>query len=139
MDSHSHLFFSCVYSMYIWDRVNIMAKLDDVSNIWAEVISGICIKKPSNSIWSVIQRLVLGASVYFIWQERNVRLFDSKNRSVDVVLNIIVNTVRLKLLSLNLKGSRDVGIDAKVWHLPNLGLKGNNLFVDNMVIDDRSA
>ncbi|GJQ97553.1 RNA-directed DNA polymerase, eukaryota, reverse transcriptase zinc-binding domain protein [Tanacetum coccineum] len=121
------------------DRVKIMAKLDDVSNIWAEVISGVCIKKPSNSIWSVIQRLVLGASVYFIWQERNVRLFDSKNRSVDVVLNIIVNTVRLKLLSLNLKWSRDVGTAAKVWHLPNLGLKGNNLFVDNMVIDDRSA
>ncbi|GJV95336.1 RNA-directed DNA polymerase, eukaryota, reverse transcriptase zinc-binding domain protein [Tanacetum coccineum] len=119
--------------------VKIMAKLDDVSNIWAEVIFGVCIKKPSNSIWSVIQRLVLGAFVYFIWQERNVRLFDSKYISVDVVLNIIVNTVRLKLLSLNLKWSRDVGIASKVWHLPNLGLQGNNLFVDNMVIDDRSA
>ncbi|GJX07043.1 RNA-directed DNA polymerase, eukaryota, reverse transcriptase zinc-binding domain protein [Tanacetum coccineum] len=111
----------------------------DVSNIWAEVISGVCIKKPSNSIWSVIQRLVLGASVYFIWQERNVRLFNSKYRSVDVVFNIIVNSVRLKLLSLNLKWSRDVGIGSKVWHLPNLGLQGNNLFVDNMVIDDRFA
>ncbi|GJT13943.1 RNA-directed DNA polymerase, eukaryota, reverse transcriptase zinc-binding domain protein [Tanacetum coccineum] len=104
-----------------------------------KVIFGVCIKKPSNSIWSVIQRLVLGASVYFNWQERNVILFDSKNRSIDVVLNIIVNTVRLKLLSLNLKWSRDVGTAVKVWHLPNLGLKGNNLFMDNMVIDDRSA
>ncbi|GKD51587.1 hypothetical protein Tco_1280563 [Tanacetum coccineum] len=100
----------------------------------------VCIKKPSNSIWSVIQRLMLGAFVNFICQERNVILFDSKNRSVDVVLNIIVNTVRLKLLSLNLKWSRDVGTAAKVWHLPNLDLKGNNLFMDkwSLLIDLRN-
>nr|GEV47968.1 hypothetical protein [Tanacetum cinerariifolium] len=40
------------------------------------------------------------------------------------------------MLSLDLKWSRDVGIAAKVWNLPNLGLKGSYRFVDHMDIDD---
>ncbi|GJY87332.1 RNA-directed DNA polymerase, eukaryota, reverse transcriptase zinc-binding domain protein [Tanacetum coccineum] len=93
----------------------ILAKLDGVSNVWSEVVSGVCIKKVSNFIWSIIRRLVFGAIVYFICHERNLRLFGSKSRTVDVFLNLISNTVRLKLLSLNIKWSRDVGIAAKVW------------------------
>nr|GEX07781.1 hypothetical protein [Tanacetum cinerariifolium] len=94
------------------------------------------LRKSNNSIWSVIQRLVLGASVYFIWQERNVRLFENKCRTVDVVFNLIVNTFRLKLLSLNVKWSRDVGIAANIWGLPRLGLKGTYGLINYMDIDD---
>ncbi|GJW68181.1 hypothetical protein Tco_0122605 [Tanacetum coccineum] len=69
--------------------------------------------------------------------KKNLRLFGSKSRTVDVVLNLIINTIRFRLLSLNVKRSKDVGIAAKVWHLPYLGLKGDYVFIDNMDIDDR--
>nr|GEX16431.1 hypothetical protein [Tanacetum cinerariifolium] len=44
--------------------------------------------------------------------------------------------VWLKLLSFDIKWFRDVGIAAKVWQLPNLGLKGSYRFLDDMDIDD---
>ena len=108
MDSHSHLSFYCQFSTFLWDKLKIMARLDNFTNVWAEVISGICIRKASNSILNIIQRLVFGAAVYFIWQERNIRLFAKKDRSVNDLFNQIVNVVRLKLLSLNIKRSYEV-------------------------------
>ncbi|GJR05296.1 hypothetical protein Tco_0528280 [Tanacetum coccineum] len=42
-----------------------------------KVVSGIVNKAASNGIWSIIQRLVFGATVYFIWQKRNFRLFNN--------------------------------------------------------------
>nr|GEU59850.1 integrase, catalytic region, zinc finger, CCHC-type, peptidase aspartic, catalytic [Tanacetum cinerariifolium] len=38
-------------------------------------------------------------------------------RIVEVVFNLIVNTIRLKLLSFDIKWSRDVGIATKVWRI----------------------
>ena len=72
-DSHSHLFFDCPFSKRLWERLKVLAKLHDLSNTWGEVISGIINKPTKNGIWSVIQRLLFGVVVYFIWQERNLR------------------------------------------------------------------
>ncbi|GJX75707.1 RNA-directed DNA polymerase, eukaryota, reverse transcriptase zinc-binding domain protein [Tanacetum coccineum] len=66
-----------------------------------------------NSIWSIIQRLVIGAAVYFIWQERNLRIFQSKVRSVESLCCVIKDHVRFRLLSLKVKRScqsYDVGL-----------------------------
>ena len=57
---------------------------------------------------SVIRRLVLGASVYFIWQERKKRLFGNEMRSWQELVNVIINNVRVKLLSLKVKMSPQV-------------------------------
>ncbi|GKC42596.1 hypothetical protein Tco_1060318, partial [Tanacetum coccineum] len=56
--------------------------------------------------------------------------------TVEVVFNLIVNTIRLKLPSFDIKWSKDVGIAAKVWPLPNLVLEPSYRFVDDMDIDD---
>lgn len=50
-------------------------------------------------------RLVFGASAYFVWQERNLRVFKKGSRNVDQLYKCIFNTVRLKILTLRLKKS----------------------------------
>lgn len=85
-----------------------MAKLNDLSNTWGEVISGIVNKCARNSIWSIIQRLVLGAMVYFIWQARNMRLFGNCERSLDHLFSIVTDSVRSKLMGLTMKKSLEV-------------------------------
>ncbi|GJV76374.1 hypothetical protein Tco_1507958 [Tanacetum coccineum] len=55
-----------------------------------------------NTIWSVIQRLAFGASVYFIWQERNFRLFGGQSRTEDAVFKITVDSVRYRIIGLKL-------------------------------------
>ena len=49
-DSHSHLFFSCHFAKRLWERLKIMAKLDDVSNSWAQIITYI-VNKPANNFF----------------------------------------------------------------------------------------
>ncbi|PWA45904.1 reverse transcriptase domain, Reverse transcriptase zinc-binding domain protein [Artemisia annua] len=92
-ETHAHLFFACSFSKSIWDNLKILCKLDNVSCVWAEIVSGISIRVASNSIWSVIQRLVFGAAVYYIWH---------------------------KLLGLKIKRSVDSVKAADIWKIPLL-------------------
>ncbi|PWA40894.1 zinc knuckle CX2CX4HX4C [Artemisia annua] len=85
-----------------------MKESDNVGNDWANVISFIVNKPATNTIWSVIQRLILGASVYYIWNERNIRRVEQVYRSEDGVFKCITDCVRLKLMGLNLKHTSEV-------------------------------
>ncbi|PWA38078.1 RNA-directed DNA polymerase, eukaryota, Reverse transcriptase zinc-binding domain protein [Artemisia annua] len=114
-ESHSHLFFSFPFSKKLWEKLKHMANMDNMSNLWASAISGLVSKPPKNTIWNVIQRIVFCATVYFIWQERNMRKFAQKERTVEVLYNVVVDTVRFKLLGLKLKYTPDVIKAAKVW------------------------
>ncbi|GKD77238.1 RNA-directed DNA polymerase, eukaryota, reverse transcriptase zinc-binding domain protein [Tanacetum coccineum] len=107
-ESHSHLFFSCKFSKRLRERLKPMAKLEMVRNEWASVISNIVNRPANNTIWSVIQRIMFGAVVYFIWQERNIRRVDQVCRSDKGVFKCIVNAVRFKLMGLKLKVNSDV-------------------------------
>ncbi|PWA44849.1 RNA-directed DNA polymerase, eukaryota, Reverse transcriptase zinc-binding domain protein [Artemisia annua] len=126
-ESHSHLFLSCTFSKRLWERLKPMAKLDRVGNEWANVISRIVNKPATNTICSVIQRILFGAAMYFIWQERNVRRVQQSSRSEEVVLNCIISNVRLKLLGLDLKYTKDVVKAAKIWNLP---IRSNQYYRD---------
>ncbi|GJS50259.1 RNA-directed DNA polymerase, eukaryota, reverse transcriptase zinc-binding domain protein [Tanacetum coccineum] len=116
-DSHSHLFFRCGFAQGVWNKLKNMYRLDDLSFVWAEIVSGIAIRKANNTLWSIIQRLVFGAAIYFIWQECNFRLFWCVERSADKVFDIIVDTVRLRLLGLKIKRSPEVDKAATIWKL----------------------
>ncbi|GJT07556.1 putative reverse transcriptase domain-containing protein [Tanacetum coccineum] len=54
------------------------------------------------------ERLVLGACIYFLWQERNCRCFVKKFRDIDCLYKIIVETIRMKLMGLTLKCTSNV-------------------------------
>ena len=60
----------------------------------------------SKHIDSVVTRLILAATSYFIWQERNN------------LVNDIANTVCLKLLSFNFKKNARVERMMNIWKLP---------------------
>lgn len=117
-ESHSHLFFSCTYSKRLWERLKPLALLENISNNWASVISGITCRPAINRIWSVIQRLVFSAAIYFIWQERNFRIYRQSNRHEDCIFDIICETVRFKLRGLTLKQSSEVIRASSMWNLP---------------------
>ncbi|GJU19727.1 hypothetical protein Tco_1153069 [Tanacetum coccineum] len=108
---------SCHFTR-LWERLKIMAKLDNVSNSWAQVVSGIVNKTANNTIWSVVQRLVWGATVYFIWQERNIRLFGNDGRSSEELFKVIFESVRSRLMGLKLKVTPDVINAAEVRKFP---------------------
>lgn len=146
-DSHSHLLFNCYYTKRLWERLKVfwerlkvMSNLDGVSNNWAEVISNIVNRPARNTIWSVVQRLVLEAVVYFIWQDRNSRLFGGYGRNEEDLLNVIMESVRFRIMGLSLKVTPDVVRASEIWKFPidrRLKYKRmlEELLTDDMVID----
>ncbi|GKF17371.1 hypothetical protein Tco_0062289 [Tanacetum coccineum] len=53
-----------------------------------------------NNIWRIVRRLVCGASVCLVWQERNNRIFEGKKIDVKELCNGITETVQMKLMCL---------------------------------------
>ena len=65
----------------------------------------------------MVRRLGLAATLYFLWQERNKRLFAEEKRQWKTVLGIIINSVRLKLTSLTTKDSSHVRMVEDCWQI----------------------
>ena len=55
---------------------------------------------------------------------------------MNAIFSQITSIVRLRLLSLNVKWSREVCKAAEIWNLPSLGRKGTKGIIDDMDIDD---
>ncbi|XP_071704867.1 uncharacterized protein [Rutidosis leptorrhynchoides] len=66
----------------------------------------------------VVAKLVFGALVYYVWQERNNRLYGQKARSVDQLYEVIFSTVRMKLLSIKFRNSAFVQVMKECWKVP---------------------
>ncbi|GKA97206.1 hypothetical protein Tco_0825100 [Tanacetum coccineum] len=59
------------------------------------------------NVSSIVGRLILALSVYFIWKECNNRIHSKPSRNEDQVAKIIVEMVRLKLASINFKNKKE--------------------------------
>ena len=81
----------------------------------AQIVDFIVNRPCNKSVWSIMQRLVIGAMVYVIWQERNLRTFQDKFRCIESVCCCIKEMVRNRLLSLKFKSSEQVLHAAKIW------------------------
>ncbi|GJS86974.1 ALP1-like protein isoform X1 [Tanacetum coccineum] len=77
------------------------------------------------TVKSCIGKLTFAAAAYFIWQERNSRLFKSLKRSIQEVVDCIMSAVRLKLLSCRFRKSKDAIMFARLWELPLSMLKSH--------------
>ncbi|GJR31859.1 RNA-directed DNA polymerase, eukaryota, reverse transcriptase zinc-binding domain protein [Tanacetum coccineum] len=96
-------------------RLKGLVKLDNAPNCWSDILN-FMLKIPFNkSIWSVLQRLLIGASSYFVWLERNLRIFQRKARSLDDIFNLIKEAVRLRIMGLTLNDTVQVFEAAKLW------------------------
>ncbi|GKA83903.1 hypothetical protein Tco_0805498 [Tanacetum coccineum] len=99
----------------VWSRLKFMVKLDHAPNSWQALIDFMISKRVSKSIWSILQRLLIGATVYIIWQERNLRIFQGKSRSVDELCSQIRDVIRLRVMSLKLNASFQGFEAANIW------------------------
>ncbi|GKB92898.1 hypothetical protein Tco_0965170, partial [Tanacetum coccineum] len=102
-DSHNHLFFECTFSAKIWMYVRVLAAMDNIPPVLEKIVSYLQPMGSRRTTKSVFGKLILAASSYFIWMERNNRTFKNKKRSSKEIRDLIMITVRLNLLSLCFK------------------------------------
>ncbi|GJX97614.1 ribonuclease H-like domain-containing protein, partial [Tanacetum coccineum] len=101
-DSLEHLFFECPFSQVVWSHMKVYAGLDASAHDLYLIISNFLSLAKRKASRSVIAKLVVSASAYFLWQERNGRLFKKHKRSSTQIIECITTAVRLNLLSVKI-------------------------------------
>nr|GEY48784.1 reverse transcriptase domain, reverse transcriptase zinc-binding domain protein [Tanacetum cinerariifolium] len=82
-DSYEHLFFEFPFTQGIWNSVKGCTGLDtSPPNIYDIILSLMPTINRRNTI-NVVAKLVVASSAYYVWQERNWRLFKKDKRTPD--------------------------------------------------------
>ncbi|GJV48458.1 RNA-directed DNA polymerase, eukaryota, reverse transcriptase zinc-binding domain protein [Tanacetum coccineum] len=77
-DSHDHLFFTCEFSKEVCHELQ-------------------------NLLNSIVIRIVVNAALYFIWQERNNKIFKKEKRDKETIVKLIKENTVMKLIGLKVK------------------------------------
>ncbi|GJR73274.1 RNA-directed DNA polymerase, eukaryota, reverse transcriptase zinc-binding domain protein [Tanacetum coccineum] len=115
-DSHEHLFFKCEFAKGIWKEIKSLLNVRLFDN-WNQIISEMVLLPLNRNIWSIVRRISLNAAVYYIWQERNNRIFKQEKRDADTMVNLIKENTRLKLIGLKVKDSVTVKEVERRWQI----------------------
>ncbi|GJT10996.1 hypothetical protein Tco_0858038 [Tanacetum coccineum] len=67
---------------------------------------------------SVLGRLLLAATTYYVWLERNNRIFKKVKRTLEEIIDVIMVTVCLKLLTFRFKSTNMVNKLLSRWKMP---------------------
>ncbi|PWA92677.1 ulp1 protease family, C-terminal catalytic domain-containing protein [Artemisia annua] len=92
-------------------------KHSGMTDSWSEILP-LMVKLSSNkSIMSILRRIVVAAYVCYIWNERNKKIFTNMRRNCQELLSIITNIIRMKLVSLTVKESKQVDRVSREWQM----------------------
>nr|GEV46782.1 reverse transcriptase domain, reverse transcriptase zinc-binding domain protein [Tanacetum cinerariifolium] len=87
----------------VWSKVRVLCGMDTISPRLTDVVAFIVPISKGKTVVSFLSRIVVAASSYFIWMERNGRLFRKKTSSPDQIVEVIMSTVQLKLVTFKFK------------------------------------
>ncbi|GJY65058.1 hypothetical protein Tco_0466518 [Tanacetum coccineum] len=104
-DSHTHLFFECTFSEKVWSYVRDLAGMDLIPPVLQDIILYLLPMGNKRTAKSVFGKLILAASAYFIWMEQNNKTFKNTRRTPEEICDLIMVTVRLKLISFQFKNT----------------------------------
>ncbi|KAI8555340.1 hypothetical protein RHMOL_Rhmol05G0167400 [Rhododendron molle] len=109
VESHTHLFFSCHFSSRVW--LGIRAKLGSFTHDWslASEVSWGSHSCKNKFVWASLFKLCLAAAIYYIWRERNGRIFQHIGHNPEIVMRQILEEVKACASSWCAECSQDSG------------------------------
>ncbi|MFS7953745.1 hypothetical protein Hanom_Chr07g00622181 [Helianthus anomalus] len=72
--------------------------MSNVNDSWESIMDWIIQHANARKINHIVCKMVVAASTYYIWQERNNRLFSLNQSSVSMVTGRIVQAIRLRVM-----------------------------------------
>ncbi|GJR30056.1 RNA-directed DNA polymerase, eukaryota, reverse transcriptase zinc-binding domain protein [Tanacetum coccineum] len=130
-DSLNHLFFECQYSNKIWSLMKKKSSSEALPDKWEDILATMTQLKHNRSIKSVLRRIIISACVYFIWNERNKRLFTNDKRDSNDLSTDLVNYIRLKLACLKIKRTNQIEEVCKTWKV-DLNVKSDGTLMESI-------
>ncbi|XP_020262882.1 uncharacterized protein LOC109838863 [Asparagus officinalis] len=94
-ESRNHLFFECQFSSYVWNNLMAWLKYSWRSCCWNQVLRWYSNNLRGLGFRKKLKRMMLSGAVYWIWKERNQRIFQQKARSPDQ----LIKEIKISLLS----------------------------------------
>ncbi|GKC00819.1 reverse transcriptase zinc-binding domain-containing protein [Tanacetum coccineum] len=116
-DSVPHLFFECDYSKRVWESIKGKIIMDSATCDWDDIIGKLKLMHSKNNIKSILRKAGVAPCVYAIWRERNLRIFQDKKRTEEVVTKEITEDIKWKLSGFTVKKSKDVSIVYEDWDI----------------------
>lgn len=98
LESMDHLFFSCHFTLKIWRNMLQMCSLGYCPKPWKAFLDHISTRWKGNKLKYRLGKLCLGASIYYIWRERNNRRFGGEWNCGDTITLQIKNITRTRAL-----------------------------------------
>lgn len=118
-DTHEHLFFECGYARQVWDTLGQFMGFSQMPNNLEGIVFFLNLVAKAKSIRVVVAKLVFAAATYYVWQERNKRLFTKEKRTREQLVSVIKDMVRLKLATCRFRRTIIVIKMIKLWEVPS--------------------
>ncbi|XP_020249107.1 uncharacterized protein LOC109826488 [Asparagus officinalis] len=95
----NHLFFDCQYSAEVWNNVMDWLGYTWRTCTWDQLCRwySSCLK--GKGFKNDLKRMALSVTVYFIWQERNIRIFQGIARTSDTLFHAIKLSIFTRILN----------------------------------------
>ncbi|XP_022019065.1 uncharacterized protein LOC110919095 [Helianthus annuus] len=116
-DSRDHLFFQCSFASKVWNEVKTMVQMGNVDSSWQSIMTWMECNASSKRTDHIICKLVIAASTYFVWQERNNCLFSNAFADQKVVIQKIKETVRLRLMGFKFRRQPSIESILRTWKI----------------------
>ncbi|KAF7154479.1 hypothetical protein RHSIM_Rhsim01G0087700 [Rhododendron simsii] len=92
-ESHDHIFFVCPFSIAVWNLCLLKCSISRPPLPLRDEISWGLANGRSKSVYGLIFKLIFAASIYFLWGERNNRIFKAKGMPWQGVFDLIVENL----------------------------------------------
>ncbi|KAJ6989544.1 hypothetical protein NC653_022191 [Populus alba x Populus x berolinensis] len=103
METHDHLFFECSYTKSVWTTICHRANQHWPCKPWTQLLHWSATHyNQRNNTDHMIGRLLLSATVYYLWYERNNRVFISTSQPYHTTVEAIYQQIRTRLAHMNI-------------------------------------
>jgi hypothetical protein len=101
-ETHDHLFFECSYTSLVWTSICRRANQHWPCKPWTQLLhwSATHYNQRNNSD-HIIARLLLSATVYYLWYERNNRVFVNISQPHQTTVEAIYQQIRTRIAHMN--------------------------------------
>lgn len=117
INSRNHLFFRCPFASQVWLSLRSKAYMEHIDGNLEDIAAWLQLTR-RQSAKNVIGRMVFAASTYFIWAERNLRMFHTSKCTFEQIVDIIDKNVRCRLWSCKFKDTANSRKVMEDWCIP---------------------
>ncbi|XP_076956401.1 uncharacterized protein LOC143631562 [Bidens hawaiensis] len=105
----------------VWNQMRPMFDMDHVDSSWNNIVDYMVSQANNLSASAIIEKIGVAACSYFIWQERNSRLFTADRRTPCQLREVIMKIITFKIITLKFKNTETKNRVWQKWKISGIG------------------